>query len=83
MADKKIYRSRKDRMLGGVCGGIADYFNIDTTIVRLAAVLLLFAEGIGLILYIIAWIVIPERPISREKENTYSNSSRTIDVEGF
>ncbi|MFP4660607.1 MAG: PspC domain-containing protein [Halanaerobiales bacterium] len=85
MADKKIYRSRKDRMLGGVCGGLAEYFNIDSTIVRLAAVLLLFAEGIGLVLYIVAWIVVPEKSRFRDNnhEDTYNSTSRTIDVEGY
>ncbi len=49
-------------MIAGVCGGIAEYFNIDPTLVRLAFVLLLFANGIGVILYIIAAIVIPLNP---------------------
>ncbi len=49
-------------MIAGVCGGIAEYFNIDPTLVRLAFVLLIFANGIGLILYIIAAIIIPLNP---------------------
>ncbi len=81
MADKKIYRSRKDKMLGGVCGGVAEYFDIDATIVRLVAVLLFFAEGIGLLLYIVSWVVIPEKP-SSAKYN-YDESTNTIDVDGY
>ena len=49
-------------MIAGVCGGIAEYFNIDPTLVRLAFVVLLFANGIGLLVYIIAAIVIPLNP---------------------
>jgi len=56
---KKLYRSTKSSMIGGVCGGLGEYFNIDPTIVRLLAILLVFAEGIGLLLYIIAWIIVP------------------------
>ncbi|MBS3811240.1 MAG: PspC domain-containing protein [Halanaerobiales bacterium] len=58
---KKLYRSKKDQIIGGVCGGIAEYFAVDPTLVRLAFVLLAFVEGAGIIGYIIAWIIIPER----------------------
>jgi phage shock protein C len=60
--DKKLYRSRKNSMIGGVCGGLGEYLNVDPTIMRLVAVLLIFADGIGLIAYIIAWIIIPRNP---------------------
>lgn len=60
---KRLYRSRKDRKIGGVCGGIGEYFNIDPTVVRLIAVLLLLPGGLpGLIPYIILWVVVPENP---------------------
>ncbi|MFW6281938.1 MAG: PspC domain-containing protein [bacterium] len=59
---KRIYRSVRDRMIGGVCGGIAEYFDIDSTIVRLVFVLLFFGYGTGLLAYIIGWIIIPEAP---------------------
>jgi len=58
---KKLYRSKKNRMIAGVCGGIAEYFAIDPTVVRLGWVLLTFLGGSGLLAYIICWIVIPER----------------------
>ncbi len=80
MANRKIYRSRKDKILGGVCGGVAEYFDIDPTIVRLVAVLLFFAEGIGLLLYIVSWFVIPERPGSTIN---YDERTNTIDVDGY
>jgi phage shock protein C len=59
---KKIYRSRKDYMIAGVCGGIAEYFDIDSTLVRLLTVLIVLVGGAGVIAYIIAWIVIPKNP---------------------
>lgn len=60
---KRLYRSRKNRAIGGVCGGIGEYFGIDSVAVRLVFLILLFFGG-GLILYLIFWIVIPERPVS-------------------
>ncbi len=59
---KRLYRSRKNRMLGGVCGGIAEYFEIDPVIVRLIAVALFFVGGSAVLAYIIALIVIPYEP---------------------
>ena len=59
---KRLYRSSKDKVLGGVCGGIAEYLNVDPVIVRLGWVLLtLLSMGLGIIGYIIAWIIIPEK----------------------
>ena len=59
---KKLYRSVTDRMLCGVCGGIADYFSIDPTLVPLALVALTFMGFSGIIVYIIAALIIPEEP---------------------
>ena len=59
MNGKKLYRSEKDHKLCGVCGGIAEYFNIDSTLIRLAWVLLCCLGFSGIIAYIIAAIVIP------------------------
>lgn len=58
---KKLYRSCKDRMLGGVAGGLAEYFEVDSTLIRLLFILLLFS-GIGIFAYIFAWIIVPEDP---------------------
>ena len=59
---KKLYRSKKHRMIAGVCGGIGEYFDIDPTIVRLVWALLSLASiGGGILAYIIAWIIIPEK----------------------
>jgi len=59
---KRLYRSGKEKVLGGVCGGVAEYFNIDPIIVRLLWILSIFLWGIGIIFYIIAWIIIPKNP---------------------
>ena len=59
----RLYRSRTDRMLFGVAGGMADWFDLDPSLVRLVWALLILAGGVGLVLYIIAAIVIPEEPV--------------------
>jgi phage shock protein C len=59
---KKLYRSRTDRKVAGVCGGLAQYFNIDPVIVRLIWILFVLLGGSGIIIYIIAWIVVPLEP---------------------
>lgn len=61
--DKKLYKSRKNKMLDGVCGGIAEYFDIDPTLVRLGFAFVGLWAGCGLIAYIVAMIVIPRAPI--------------------
>lgn len=60
---KRLYRSRTDSILGGVCGGVAHYFDVDPTLVRLVALVAFFAGGAGLLAYIAAWIIVPEEPI--------------------
>ncbi len=59
---KKLYRSNTDKMLSGVSGGLAEYFNIDSTLIRVLFVLTIFLGGGGIIAYIILWIITPERP---------------------
>ena len=60
--NKRLYKSRNDKMLDGVCGGIAEYFDIDPTLVRLGVVLLCALCGSGILAYIVAAVVIPEMP---------------------
>jgi phage shock protein PspC (stress-responsive transcriptional regulator) len=61
--EKKLYRSRKDRMLAGVCGGLAEYFGIDPVIVRILALILLVPGGLpGLLPYLVLWLLVPENP---------------------
>ena len=59
---RRLYRSKKDSVIAGVCGGIAEHFDIDPTLVRIVAVISIFINGIGLIAYIIGWIFIPQNP---------------------
>lgn len=58
---ERLYRSNKDKMIAGVAGGLGEYFAIDPVIVRIAFVAAVFISGIGIIAYILLWIIVPER----------------------
>lgn len=58
---KRLYRSKKNKIIAGVCGGIGEYFNIDPVFIRLFWVLCVFAWGFGILAYLIAWLIIPSR----------------------
>jgi len=59
---KKLYRSKKNRVIVGVCGGLGEYLNVDPTVVRLIWIILtLFSLGFGILAYILAWIIMPEK----------------------
>lgn len=61
MADyRRLYRSRTDRKIAGVCGGLAQYLNVDPTVVRIIFLILLFIGGGGLLIYLIIWICAPD-----------------------
>lgn len=72
---KKLYRSSHNRIIGGVCGGIADYFNTDPTWIRLLFIILLVAFGSTLIIYLILWIIVPEEPPSTSETSPPPPSS--------
>lgn len=60
---KRLYRSGKERILGGVCGGIGEYLDTDPTVIRLLWVIFTLASfGVGILAYILAWIIIPRNP---------------------
>jgi len=61
-ATKRLYKSRTSRMIDGVCGGVAEYFGVDPTLVRIAWVLLTFMGGMGILLYLVAMIIVPKSP---------------------
>ena len=67
----RLYRSQSDKKIAGVCGGIAEYFNIDPTSVRLLWLILVFCFGGGLVAYLLAVIVIPYRPVQGGDESRY------------
>jgi len=59
---KRLYRSKNEKMIAGVCGGLASYFSIDPTLVRLLFILLLFAPPSGVLIYLIIWLITPLEP---------------------
>jgi phage shock protein PspC (stress-responsive transcriptional regulator) len=75
--NKKLYRSRNDRMLAGVAGGLADYFGIDPVLVRVIFVLVFFLGGGGLLAYIILWIVVPEEQLVFNMSEGQNSSTAT------
>ncbi len=65
---KRLERSRESSVIGGVCGGLGEYFNIDPVIFRIAFIILALAEGVGIVAYVICWIAIPRRPEGKKAE---------------
>lgn len=60
---KRLYRSQTDRKIAGVCGGLAEFFNIDPVIIRVIAVILLLPGGLpGLLPYVVLWVLVPKKP---------------------
>ena len=72
---KKLYRSRSEKVIAGVCGGIGDYFDVDPTLIRLAFILIFFLEGVGLLAYILGWIIIPLEPIGNNNQKLASGQA--------
>lgn len=59
---KRLYRSRTDRKIAGVCGGFAEYLNVDPAILRIVWAVSILLFGVGIFLYLLAWIITPENP---------------------
>ena len=57
---RKLYRSRNQRMVAGVCGGLAEYFNVDATLIRVLFLVLSVVGGSGLVIYLVMWIIVPD-----------------------
>lgn len=70
---KKLYRSRTNNIIGGVCGGIGKYLDIDTTIVRLLMFFLIFFAGAGIFIYVIMWIIIPLESVQQHASYGYKS----------
>jgi phage shock protein PspC (stress-responsive transcriptional regulator) len=73
MNDRKIFRSIDDYMLAGVCGGLAKYFKIDSSLIRIIFILLALSGGSGILIYLILWLVVPkeegvEKEVDREEK---------------
>jgi phage shock protein PspC (stress-responsive transcriptional regulator) len=75
MQNKQLRRSRSNVMLGGVCAGLGDYLGLDPTLVRLFFVFLAFADGIGVFIYLILWVVLPSE--SAPEGATFDDHVRT------
>lgn len=67
---KRLFRSRSERVIAGVCGGVAEYLKLDATLVRVIAFILLIFGGMSLWVYIIMWIIVPQQPIHSNYYNT-------------
>lgn len=72
---RQLYRSRHDKVMGGVCGGLGRYLGIDPLIVRILFVILALSEGVGLALYVLLWIFVPLEP-----ETTAAQGDRDADL---
>ncbi|MDZ7370805.1 MAG: PspC domain-containing protein [candidate division KSB1 bacterium] len=72
---KKLYRSSQDRMIGGVCAGIAEYFGVDATVIRLVWVVLTLMNGVGLLVYLLCMAMIPQKESSEITEKQEQKSS--------
>jgi phage shock protein C len=57
---RKLYRSRRQRMIAGVCGGLAEYFNVDATLIRVLFLVLAVFGGTGLVIYVVMWLIVPD-----------------------
>ncbi len=79
MSKKKLYKSRKNKMIGGVCGGLAEYFNMDPTIVRVIAAILCLLKGLGILIYLIMCIVMPYDDEDFSEDDTENLKSANID----
>lgn len=75
---KTLYRSSSDRVVAGVCGGIAEYFNIDSAIIRILWALAVFMEGFGLLAYLIASVIIPKRGEDSDYAKVNSEPSESM-----
>jgi len=81
---KRFTRSKHDKIIGGVCGGLGEYLNIDPVIIRIVWLVLFFAGGVGLIAYIVAWIIVPEENDSpyQERQKSEFQSKKSEDSGG-
>lgn len=75
--NRRLYRSRKDKMIAGVCAGLGDYFDIDPTLVRIIFIVSLFLGGSGILAYIILWIVVPEEPYIAQSSDSAPQNEKT------
>ncbi|MFA5228443.1 MAG: PspC domain-containing protein [Candidatus Paceibacterota bacterium] len=80
---EKLYRSEKDKIICGVCGGLAEYFKIDSVVVRIFFILLLFSNGVGFFIYIISALLIPKKFEKKEKVEEVDDIEKKEDKGNF
>lgn len=80
---EKLYRSEREKMIGGVCGGLADYFSVDVTLVRLIVLVAAFAGGVGFLAYLAAWVIIPVNPADQDGHIGHHNRDVGDVVQGM
>lgn len=78
---KKLYRSRTESMIAGVCGGLAEYFDIDASLVRVGAVLFTLAWGSGLLAYVILWLIVAQRPLESSVMESEGGQKEAINAD--
>jgi phage shock protein PspC (stress-responsive transcriptional regulator) len=74
---KQLHRSREGRIVAGVCAGLADYFGVDANLVRLVFAALTFLAGMGVLLYLVAWLIIPEQGESSSIAEGFINKNKS------
>ena len=82
-SNKRFYRDPENRMLGGVCSGLGDYFNVDPVLVRILFLIAFFGLGIGLLVYIALWILTPEAEVSIKKNDKNNEPGYKQKMEKF
>ena len=79
--NKTLYRTEKDKMVGGVCGGLGRYFDLDPTLVRLIFAAIFFGYGSGLLIYIFLWIIMPSEDMLDERKRWAEKNNASSKVE--
>ncbi len=79
--NKTLYRTEKDKMIGGVCGGLGKYFEIDPVLIRLIFALIFFGYGAGIAIYILLWIIMPSEEMLEARQNQATNIQNSNEVE--
>ncbi len=81
MAQKKLYRSRTNRIIAGVAGGLGEYFDIDPVIIRLLFILLALPGGAGFLFYLVAWLIIPQEGETNDNPDSHNKHDIGSEVE--
>ncbi len=81
--NKKLYRSQRNKVFGGVCGGLGEYFDVDPVLIRVLFVFLTFFHGSGIILYLLLLIILPKEPLVQNEDTSQSMIDESTKSENF